>query len=206
MRDVARSGSLPPAPHLGTVFAIFVLVALTSRPIFAVNPPIPRGFQVANVQVLFDMEAVQDRLLPDLQEATREIYVDFYIFGGDIGRAVSRILKEKKKAGLDVRVLFDRYRGTLPATRKDMGRIWKDLVRSGVPVQEAPRQDGRWFSPGKRRIDHNKLFVIDGKYAYAGGMNLHDIYWNFHDLSVVPYSFICSEGPDTQEQAAIVVL
>ncbi len=113
-------------------------------------------------------------LLKHLRIAKKFIFLEFFIIAQDeMWESILMILKEKVKEGVKVRVLYD---GTcsfmlLP---KNYPEILKEY---GIECEV--------FSPVKPLIsthynnrDHRKIIVIDGEYAYTGGINLASEYIN----------------------------
>lgn len=108
-------------------------------------------------------------LIADLKAAKERVYLEYYIvargvFWGD----VCKLLIERAKEGVDVRLIYDGFGCglTLP---EDYPR---ELEALGVKTAVFRRPKfGRGFS----RRDHRKLAVIDDA-AYTGGVNLADEY------------------------------
>lgn len=112
------------------------------------------------------------RLLKDLNEAKREIFLDYYILArGAFFDSVLKILERKAGEGVDVRLVYDDFgcAGTLPK------KFYKTLRARGIRAKVF--RPMRPLPPGKlNRRDHKKLTVIDGRILYAGGVNLADEY------------------------------
>lgn len=120
------------------------------------------------VELIDDYDAVIDRLVADIDAATRSVHILVYIFADDrVGRRVALALGGAVSRGLDVRVIFD------PVGSHRWRRGTRLLLQSqGVAVREAlPFRLIR----GRTRRDmrnHRKLFVIDGRIGYAGSQNI----------------------------------
>lgn len=108
----------------------------------------------------------------DLRRAKDFINIQYYILEDDnIGRQIAEILKERARAGVRVRVIYDHV-GSLHTSR----RFFKDMIRAGVECYPFFRVA---FPPFGTRINwrnHRKLCIIDGRVAYLGGMNIADRY------------------------------
>ncbi len=112
-------------------------------------------------------------MLEDLQSAKRYIYMEYFIIAnGKMWDSFEKILEEKVKLGVDVRVMFD-----------DIGSI------STISLDDVKRLEGKGikcaiFNPVKmisgtlNYRDHRKMMIIDGQIAYSGGINLADEYIN----------------------------
>ena len=113
-------------------------------------------------------------MVRDIRQARRRVWLEIYIFLDDgAGRPVAEALKERARAGLDVRVLYDAI-GSQTTPRA----FFRELEAAGVRVHSF---HSLWeafarFSPLRilNRRNHRKLLVIDDRVAYFGGMNLVD--------------------------------
>ena len=113
-------------------------------------------------------------MLEELRKAEKYIYMEYFIVEeGYMWSEILKILVEKAKAGVDVRVMYDGMCeiSTLPAD------YWKLLEKEGIRAKA--------FSPiipvmssHYNYRDHRKILVIDGKVAFNGGVNLADEYIN----------------------------
>ena len=113
-------------------------------------------------------------VLTKLKTAEKFVFMDFFILEeGQLANAVFRILTERVKAGVDVRIIVDGLgsHGTL-----SLFKI-KRINRAGIKIIP--------FEPVIPVInlfmnyrDHRKIIVIDGKMGYVGGANIADEYVN----------------------------
>jgi cardiolipin synthase len=102
------------------------------------------------------------------------VWLETYIFHNDAaGQAVAEALKERARAGVDVRVLYDAV-GSQATPRS----FFRDLEQAGVNVHEFHSfWEALWkfsFLRILNRRDHRKLLVTDEEVAYFGGMNVVD--------------------------------
>ncbi len=113
-------------------------------------------------------------MLDDLRNAEKFIFLEYFIVDeGLMWGSILKILADKAKQGVDVRVLYD---GTcaialLPYKYPEM------LEKLGIKC--------KMFSPiipfmstHYNNRDHRKILVVDGKVGYNGGVNLADEYIN----------------------------
>ena len=133
----------------------------------------------ANTDVKFYKDAADgfEEQLIELQKAEKFIFIEYHAIEDAIsfGR-MKRVLAEKVKQGVDVRVLYD-----------DVGSIgFIDSVF--VKRMEALGIKCRVFNPLvpvlnmiMNNRDHRKLTVIDGKVGFTGGYNLADKYFNLEN-------------------------
>ena len=113
-------------------------------------------------------------MLEELQKAQEFIFMEYFIIDdGEMWREIVKILLEKAKAGVEVRLLYDGMGSqfTLPFRYK------KKLTDQGVKCLV--------FNPFRPMLstiqnnrDHRKICVIDGKVGFTGGINLGDEYIN----------------------------
>lgn len=113
-------------------------------------------------------------LLTELSAAKRFIFMEYFLIEpGEMWEGIHRILLEKVKAGVEVRILYDDV-GNLGKTS---GGFYKKLRREGFQCYK--------FNPIRPILsgihnnrDHRKITVIDGRVAYTGGINIGDEYIN----------------------------
>lgn len=113
-------------------------------------------------------------MLERLKEAREFIFMEFFIVNhGVLWDSVLEILKEKAAQGVEVRFMYDgtctffRLPHNYPEYLESMGIH----CRIFFPIRPA-------LSTYQNNRDHRKIAVIDGKYAYTGGVNLADEYIN----------------------------
>lgn len=113
-------------------------------------------------------------MLEELKKAEKFIFLEFFIVEeGYMWNSILDILKEKAKAGVEVRFMYD-------------GMCSLALLPNFYPkVMEKAGIKCKMFSPIKpifsshyNNRDHRKILVIDGKVAFTGGTNLADEYIN----------------------------
>jgi cardiolipin synthase A/B len=111
-------------------------------------------------------------ILDDVAAATSSVHLNQYGFRpGAIGDRFAAALLSKAAQGVDVRVVVDRV-GSRPGMS---GGFHERLRMGGVDVRVVR-------APG--RIDHRKLFLIDGRVGWVGGAGIEDHFEDgrFHDL------------------------
>ena len=136
-----------------------------------------------NTDVKFYKDASEgfEEQLMELQNAEKFIFIEYHAIEDAIsfGR-MKRILAEKVKQGVDVRILYD-----------DVGSIgFIDSVF--IKRMEALGIKCHVFNPLvpvlnmiMNNRDHRKLTIIDGKVGFTGGYNLADKYFNLES----PYGY-----------------
>jgi cardiolipin synthase len=113
-----------------------------------------------------------EALLRELNNAQKFIHLEYYIFEEDnIGYQIKQILKEKARAGVEVRLIVD-----------DVGS-WK-LKRSFFDEMNEAGVEAYSFLPVRFPLltskvnyrNHRKIVVIDGRVGFIGGYNIADRY------------------------------
>ncbi|KRM33249.1 cardiolipin synthetase [Agrilactobacillus composti DSM 18527 = JCM 14202] len=124
------------------------------------------------VKIFTDGEAKFKALFEDIRGAKETIHVEYYSFFNDeIGNEFLRLLEQKAKEGLEVRLIYDPW--------------------------GSPKANKRWFAPfvalggevapfitsqnliAKTRLNyhlHRKIVVVDGMTSWTGGFNVGDQY------------------------------
>ncbi len=113
-------------------------------------------------------------LLEDLKSAENFIFMEFFIIKeGQMWSEILKILEDKAKAGLDVRIMYD----DVGSINQLPSKYYKKLREKGIKCIAFNR-----FMPFLSIImnnrDHRKIAVIDGKVGFTGGANLADEYIN----------------------------
>ncbi len=141
------------------------------------RPPGVR-FTEGNAVVLYHQgRTALAAMLEAIQSARRRVHLETYILRADaIGRGFLAALAERARAGIDVRLLYDAF-GSLGLEEAAL----EPLRRAGAEVvafNPLRRFYPRW---APRRRDHRKILTVDGRVAFAGGLNIGDEYWGTHD-------------------------
>ncbi|MFP4178218.1 MAG: cardiolipin synthase [Acholeplasmataceae bacterium] len=118
-------------------------------------------------------ESFYEQLIEDIRNAKMYIFLEFFIISkSQIWNRILRVLQERVRAGVEVRIIYDDFGSySLPF------RYPKKLRAEGFRVIN--------FNPIRLHInfiynyrDHRKVVVIDGNIGYTGGMNIGDEYMN----------------------------
>ncbi|MGN1295537.1 MAG: cardiolipin synthase [Bacilli bacterium] len=119
-------------------------------------------------------EKMMISLIEDLKNARKFIYMEYFIIEqGVFWDSILKILKEKVKEGVEVKVVYDDIgcMQTLP------GLYFKTLKKWGISAVPFSFLKGSADSEFNNR-SHRKITVIDGIIGYTGGINLADEYIN----------------------------
>ncbi|WP_298030188.1 cardiolipin synthase [uncultured Dysosmobacter sp.] len=137
-----------------------------------------RGFclyRSTKAQYFGDGAAFFEDLIAHLERAETYIFLEYYILAeGRIWDRMFHILRQRAAEGVEVHIIFDDF-GNLTRLSDD---TLQAIQRAGIEVEV--------FNPVHRYVnriyfnyrDHRKIAVIDGQYAYTGGINIGDEYAN----------------------------
>jgi len=148
----------------------------------------PGDCKVAVLQGGEDSLAIR---LQTLRSATRSIRIQALVFTGDeSGLRIASILKEKKAAGLDVRLIVDAFSN--PGLQTQW--LYFDLKQHGIEVEGYEAMALQWLNelplphltphtdpnaPDRRH--HEKMWIVDGEttegIAVTGGLNIGNEYF-----------------------------
>ncbi|MES2932434.1 MAG: cardiolipin synthase [Pseudomonadota bacterium] len=140
--------------------------AATGTPLIAGN----------KVVLLFDGPQTILSMIDAITQAHDHINLETYIFDQDpLGQRFSDLLIAKQKEGVQVRIIYDSV-GTIgtPATFFDRMRDAGIQLVAFNPINPFARV-GRWRINNR---DHRKILIVDGKVAFAGGVNISNTYSN----------------------------
>lgn len=122
-----------------------------------------------------DGAAFFDDLIAHMSQAEVYIFLEYYILAeGKVWDRIFSVLQERAAAGVEVRIIFDDF-GNLTRLHDE---TLQQIQNAGIEVEV--------FNPVHRYVnriyfnyrDHRKIAVIDGYYAYTGGINIADEYAN----------------------------
>ena len=120
-------------------------------------------------------ELLYEEMKKRMEAAERFIFLEFFIINtsGTMWTEIFDILSRKVREGVEVRLMYDGM-GSLMSTPRSFSAA---LDNAGIkhtafsPVQPL-------LSTYQNNRDHRKIIVIDGKYAFTGGINIADEYVN----------------------------
>ena len=119
-------------------------------------------------------EAAFEEMLRQLEQAEKFIFLEFFIIAeGYMWGRILRVLEQKARQGVEVRVLYD-----------------GSNVMNNLPYRYPERLENlgircKMFAPPRplasvyyNNRDHRKILIVDGRVAFTGGVNLADEYIN----------------------------
>lgn len=135
------------------------------------SAPLMSGNQVG---ALIDGPQTYASIESELQQARHSIHIETFIFGaGDVGKRFGKLLAQKRKEGVEVRVLYDSI-GSMDTPTA----FFDELRGQGIEVREYrpmnPVKNPRIWEIQNR--DHRKIIVVDGKVGFTGGINIDSTY------------------------------
>lgn len=120
-------------------------------------------------------EKAFEDMVEKMREARDYIFISFFIIAdGEIWDKMCDLLEEKSQAGVKIYIMYD-----------DAGSVFQ-LSDSTVKYIKSKGMEILSFNPVERNYmslflnfrNHQKIMVIDGRYAYTGGINISDRYAN----------------------------
>lgn len=144
------------------------------------------------IELLENGEAFFPQLIRRINRAEKEIFIETFILGEDrVGTALKKSLIAAAKRGVWISVTADSY-GTFFLSPEYI----KDLTEAGAVFQIFDPQPSWLKSRPKlfRRL-HRKLVVVDGRYAFIGGINLSHEHMTEHGPTAKQDYAVEIEGP-----------
>jgi cardiolipin synthase len=135
------------------------------------SAPLTSGNQVS---VLVDGPQTFSAIEAELRKARHHIHVETFIFGAEgIGKQFADILVQKRREGVEVRVLYDSM-----GSRETPLSFFDDLRRKGIEVREyhpvnPVKNPAVWEIQNR---DHRKIVIVDGQIGFTGGINIDNTY------------------------------
>lgn len=168
------------------------------------GPAYDAGWRPGQALIHFDRQAA-DRLHEAMAAARRHIDVSTFLLGGGFGRDVLRTLDRQARRGVRVRLIYADP-GNIGAAMA-VKRAWLRIdplpaAGAGTAVHFEPAADEAFAgelagSPIERRrfplgqfpvapmkLAHDKLLIVDGEHAFAGGLNLDSVALGNHDALI----------------------
>lgn len=127
------------------------------------TPPLP----VREVEIYPHGEQHFAKLLEDCSQAQKFIHLQYFIWEHDeLTAKLTKILIERLKAGVEVRVIYD-FGGSFPYRKNELHAVEAAGGKVAADIMEITRLNYR---------NHRKIAIIDGVIGYTGGMNMGQEY------------------------------
>ena len=137
-----------------------------------------RGFLIyrdTTAKYFKDGGAYFDDLIDHLKQAEIYIFLEYFILAeGEIWDRVYEVLKERAAAGVEICIIFDDF-GNLTRFRDETLQEMQDANIEVAVFNPVHRYVNRIYFNYR---DHRKIAVVDGEFAYTGGINIGDEYAN----------------------------
>ncbi len=141
----------------------------------------------ANVTLLIDGEEFFPHFILAMQRAQESIFVRTYIFAADpYGLKIADMLRERSNDGVDVRVIVDELNTVLNSVKEPEftpGDHFKMPKSIDDYIEKKSKASARTHLNTWSNFDHSKVYIVDRKIAYTGGMNIGEEYrYTWHDM------------------------
>ena len=121
-----------------------------------------------NIRIFTDGTEKFEALMEDMKQAKESIHLQYYIIKNDVVFSrIRKILIEKAKEGVEVRILYDGM-----GCRSLPPRFFKELEKQGIKTAEFFPALLKRFHLRLNYRNHRKIVVIDGRIGYVGGFNI----------------------------------
>ncbi|UQZ82656.1 Major cardiolipin synthase ClsA [Paenibacillus konkukensis] len=124
------------------------------------------------VEIFTDGQSKFASLFEAIRQAKQYIHLQYYIVRADtLGQELIRLLAQKAREGVEVRLLYDDV-GSYGLAK----RFLQPLVEAGGEAAAFFPSRIRYLNLRLNYRNHRKVGVIDGKWGYIGGFNVGDEY------------------------------
>ena len=121
------------------------------------------------------IEDMMPRLLEEISKAEKYIFIEFFILAeGQMWDKIHKILTEKAKAGVEIKIIFDDFGSIKRQSKGFVSRLKSEGIEVAVFNPINP-----FMNIFMNNRNHRKIIVIDGKTAFTGGFNIGDEYCNY---------------------------
>lgn len=143
----------------------------------------------AGVTLLIDGQEFFPHFMLAMQRAQESIFTSVYIFMADpYGLSIADVMKKRAAEGIDVRVVVDELNTVLNSGKNPELKPAEDFVMPKYItsyIRKNSRAKARTHLNPWSTFDHSKVYIIDRKLAYTGGMNIGEEYrYTWHDMMV----------------------
>ncbi|MCD2256991.1 cardiolipin synthase [Agrilactobacillus fermenti] len=124
------------------------------------------------VKIFTDGQEKFDALFDDIRQAKETVHVEYYSFyNDDIGNQFLRLLEQKAREGLEIRLIYDPW-GSPKANK----RWFQKLIDLGGQVTPFITSQNLIAKTRLNYHLHRKIVVVDGVISWTGGFNVGDQY------------------------------
>jgi cardiolipin synthase A/B len=138
--------------------------AISGRPLYSGN----------QVRLLIDGPMAYEAMFAAMRKAVHHIHLETFILDDEeIGQEFAEILIERRQAGVEVRLVYDAF-GILNAEEAFFDRLREHGIQLYKYIPLNPTENLQVWQMNERH--HRKILVVDGRVAFAGGMNISSVY------------------------------
>jgi cardiolipin synthase len=125
-----------------------------------------------DLKIFTDGHEKFNSLFEDLKKAKHHINIEYFtIYDDQLGKKLRKILVQKAREGVQVRVLYDLF-----GSKGSKQKFFKELIQAGGEVTSFMKSKLGYYSFRINFRNHRKIVVIDGSVGYIGGFNIGDQY------------------------------
>lgn len=125
-----------------------------------------------DLKIFTDGHEKFNSLFEDLKKAKHHINIEYFtIYDDQLGKKLRKILVQKAREGVQVRVLYDLF-----GSKGSKQKFFKELIQTGGEVTPFMKSKLGYYSFRINFRNHRKIVVIDGSVGYIGGFNIGDQY------------------------------
>lgn len=125
-----------------------------------------------SIEILVTGDQAYGPMLHAVTEATHHVHLQTFILGRDhIGREFLELLASKARSGVAVRIMYDSF-GSSRARLTGFLRRFRNVPGMQMVSWSQVSPLKRQFQVNLR--NHRKLLIVDGRRAFAGGINIHE--------------------------------
>lgn len=125
-----------------------------------------------DLKIFTDGHEKFNSLFEDLKKAKHHINIEYFtIYDDQLGKKLRKILVQKAREGVQVRVLYDLF-----GSKGSKQKFFKELIQAGGEVTPFMKSKLGYYSFRINFRNHRKIMVIDGSVGYIGGFNIGDQY------------------------------
>ncbi len=127
-----------------------------------------------SIALLDDASNAISAMFETIRGAQQHIHLSTYILADDeIGKQLMALLSERAAQGVKVRVMYDAF-GSAGTSLRLFFRSFRHIRQLQIIGFSQVNILKRKFQLNNR--NHRKLLIVDGKTAYTGGINFHNVY------------------------------
>ncbi|MEC5140443.1 cardiolipin synthase [Pediococcus pentosaceus] len=125
-----------------------------------------------DLKIFTDGHEKFNSLFEDLKKAKHHINIEYFtIYDDQLGKKLRKILVQKAREGVQVKVLYDLF-----GSKGSKQKFFKELIQAGGEVTPFMKSKLGYYSFRINFRNHRKIVVIDGSVGYIGGFNIGDQY------------------------------